>query len=350
MFTAVDYDKKDRGSVAVCLYGSMDNFLEYVQEAGPGFRDGWMSSSAPAVYNFIKSHGKQLDDPYFEPEDIAVEALLIADGQGLSPAFAGDARGTDRAWERAFTYGDVPKAQWLAQIYLDVDLLATGSGREDGFRRVLIGAPLWIRTPDPKAVSLYAKSDNPDILQARRTRAKRRITKAGEPSPRPSTDHIAEDYSGISVVEVQEEEEEEEEESAAAAIKVGGSHQTIALPYRVYRTLLAGFVKGEADWLMREVVESSEDHRVLHLGDPFGRVFAWVWNDDKDAAVSMLSNYLAELREGHLLANQIDPPIRLDEVLGGLRPALPHGFADYDEVVTKARREVRRHYGADPNV
>lgn len=27
LFTAVDYDKKDRGSVAICLFGSMDNWL-----------------------------------------------------------------------------------------------------------------------------------------------------------------------------------------------------------------------------------------------------------------------------------------------------------------------------------
>jgi hypothetical protein len=144
------------------------------------------------------------------------------------------------------------------------------------------------------------------------------------------------------VVEVQEEEEEEKPEKVA-------SGRTITLPYRVYGTLKAGFVKGGADWVMREAVDMPADDRVLHLGDPFGRVFAWVWNDDKDVAMMLLSDYLAELREGHLLADKIDPPISLDEVLSGLRLALPSGFSDYDEVVTKARREVRRYYGADPN-
>jgi hypothetical protein len=88
MFTVADYRWKDRGSVAICLFGSMDNFPEYVQSVGPGddggpLLRGLVSSYAPAVYNFLKSHGKQLDDPYFEPEDMAVEALRIADGQGL---------------------------------------------------------------------------------------------------------------------------------------------------------------------------------------------------------------------------------------------------------------------------
>lgn len=343
MFTAVDYDRRDRGSVAICLYGSMDNFLEYVQEAGPGFRDGWVSSSAPAVYNFIQSHGGQLDDPYFEDEDMAVEALRIADGQGLSPAFAGDTIGTDRPWQRAFTYGDVPRAQWLAQIYLDVDLLATGNGREDGFRRVLIGAPLWVRTPDPKAVKLYAMSNSADVVEARRIRTKRVGARAEEVSPRPSADRAG----GTPRFAVAEVEEAEVEEGGPE--KVGSGGRAITLPYRVYGTLKAGFVKGEADWLMREVVDMPADDRVLHLGDPFGRVFAWVWNDDKDTAMMMLSDYLSELREGHLLADKVNPPIRLDEVLRGLRPALPFGFSDYDEVVTKARREVRRYFGADPN-
>lgn len=140
IFTAVDYDERDKESVAVCLFGSMDNFPEYVQSGGPGFdggllTEGWVSSSAPAVYNFIASHGTQLDDPYFMPEDMAVEALKIAYKQGLSHAADGAELGTNEAWRRAFTYGDAREAQWLAQIYLDVDLLATDVGRWYGFRR-----------------------------------------------------------------------------------------------------------------------------------------------------------------------------------------------------------------------
>ena len=64
IFTVVDHSRRDRGSVAVCLFGSMDNFPEYVQSAGPGYADeGWVSSSAPAVYNFLKSHGKEYGWP-----------------------------------------------------------------------------------------------------------------------------------------------------------------------------------------------------------------------------------------------------------------------------------------------
>lgn len=201
-----------------------------------------MSSSALAVYNFIKSHGEQLDDPYFEAEDMAVEALNIADGQGLSGAFTGEhtAIGTDQPWQRAFTYGDAPKAQWLAQIYLDVDLLLTSNGREDGFRRVLIGAPVWIRTPDPQAVKLYAVSNSPDIVEARQIRTKRAAAMIEEVSPRARADRDS-DTSGITMIEVQEQEESSNESSQA---------RSITIPHQVYRTLKAGFVKGAADWVI----------------------------------------------------------------------------------------------------
>lgn len=174
IFTVVDHSRRDRGSVAVCLFGSMDNFPEYVQSAGPGYADeGWVSSSAPAVYNFLKSHGKEYGWPCETPEEMASDALRIADGQGIYLPFEECDLGTVKPWKRSFTYGDSNKAQWLAQIYLDVDLVAGGRDREDGFRRILVGAPLWIRTPAPHPVRLYAETDDPEVqfdlpLQAKR--------------------------------------------------------------------------------------------------------------------------------------------------------------------------------------
>jgi hypothetical protein len=176
MFTAVDYDHDDRDSVALCLYGSMDNFPEYVQASGPALGGGplqgaagWVSSSAPKIYSFIKSHGQKPDDRYWTPEHLAREALKIANGQGICRAFADCEFGLNKPWQRAFTYGDAREAEWFAQIYLDVDMEATQSGRADGFRRVLIGAPLWIRTPDPRAVRLYSRTEDTDVVLDRGT-------------------------------------------------------------------------------------------------------------------------------------------------------------------------------------
>jgi hypothetical protein len=119
----------------------------------------------------------------------------------------------------------------------------------------------------------------------------------------------------------------------------------------VYETLKAGFVVRSADSLTGQLGENAAhagpEHRVLHPGDPFGRVFAWVWDDDQDQAMVLLADYLASLRQGR--GADIDPPVRLDEVLAGLSPALPHAFTDYPAVVAKARRDVPGYYGLDPN-
>ncbi len=61
-----------------------------------------------------------------------------------------------------------------------------------------------------------------------------------------------------------------------------------------------------------------------------------------------LADYLAALRDHNPVAD-LSPPVRLDEVLCGLRLALPDGFGDYDQIVSKARRDVKGYYGGDPN-
>jgi hypothetical protein len=341
MFTTGDYDRRNRESVAVCLFGSMDNFLEYVQSTGPGFdggplKEAWVSSSAPAVYDFIASRGTQFDNGlYSTPEDMAVEALKIAYDQGLTgPADA--RRGINEPWKRAFTYGHAREAQWLANIYLDVDLLTTDHGSQFGFRRVLVGAPLWIRTPDPRAIRLYATSDDIEVATSRTTRVNRHTTKSIASSQAGNRDEASH---GTSV-------HPQSDHNKPQWTSVDSSEPSVAVPFRIYRLLLGGFTANMAEWVA-EQVEVDAEHRIWHLGDPFGSAFAWVWSYDKDEAMIMLADYIAALR-GHEPLN-IDPPIRLDEVLKALRLALPSGFSEYDEVVTMARQKVRKYYGSDPN-
>lgn len=125
---------------------------------------------------------------------------------------------------------------------------------------------------------------------------------------------------------------------------------SVTMPRRVYGTLKAGFTEHAAEWLSRRLRDGPPGQRMMHLGDPFGRVFAWIWREDPDQAMLLLADYLAVLRDHNPVAD-LDPPVRLDDVLRGLRPALPHDFseADYHAVVTRARREVQGYYGADPN-
>lgn len=161
IFTSCDYADNDRDSVAVCLFGSMENFEGSIQAAGPvqASGGGWRASSAPYMLHLLRTRGDILSG---SPEELAVEALKIAGQQGFD-AYENRPFGFDRPWLREFTYGDLQNAaEWLAEIYLDVDLLDTDPTRLEparrwGFRRVLVGAPFWIRTPKPEAMRLYAK-------------------------------------------------------------------------------------------------------------------------------------------------------------------------------------------------
>jgi hypothetical protein len=49
------------------------------------------------------------------------------------------------------------------------------------------------------------------------------------------------------------------------------------MPQRVYRTLRAGFTEHAAEWLTRQLQDAPPGRqRLIHPGDPFGRVLAWV--------------------------------------------------------------------------
>jgi hypothetical protein len=172
ILTMVDYSRRDRESVAVILFGSMDNYPEYIQDAGPKQSYGWSSSAAPTVFDFIKSHGKDLGGPPNggSPGELAISAFNIAYSQGIG-GFNKAIHGMDKPWMRAYTYGDAREAQWLAQIYLDVsreELEAEGISTNDyaydlPISRIMVGAPLWIRTPKPHSIMVYANRDDLDM-------------------------------------------------------------------------------------------------------------------------------------------------------------------------------------------
>jgi hypothetical protein len=89
--------------------------------------------------------------------------------------------------------------------------------------------------------------------------------------------------------------------------------------------------------------------RVTDLGSAFGRVFAWEWSRDRDQAMIMLADLLANIRLRQELTEKTGPPVRLDEILRALPLCLPSKFSDHREVVMLARKDVREYYGADPN-
>jgi hypothetical protein len=119
---------------------------------------------------------------------------------------------------------------------------------------------------------------------------------------------------------------------------------TITLPRNVYKHLVAAFAAHSAEWITRAIMKNQAQRDVMHPGDPFGAVLAWIWEDDPDQAMVFLADVMAMLRDHNLVA-QLSPPVALDEFLSGLRLALPSAFTGYDQLVEKARREVESYYG-----
>jgi hypothetical protein len=142
--------------IDICLFGSMDNFSGYIQRAdcNPA---GWTSSAWRAIDELLTTRGQENTSQWDDEESRAVEALKIATGQGITGHIKDH---KDRPWTRGFTIGCAEDAEWFAEIYVDVELT---NGRWDFYpeqpeyraERILIGAPIWIRTASPRPISLY---------------------------------------------------------------------------------------------------------------------------------------------------------------------------------------------------
>jgi hypothetical protein len=120
---------------------------------------------------------------------------------------------------------------------------------------------------------------------------------------------------------------------------------SVEVPTDLLSTLLAGFVAGTAARTLQSIDACSTRPALVHPGDSFGRVFAWAWEQDPTMAMILLADYLAELRDHGPGAPDVDPPISLDEVLDGLRVALPDGFTEYEQVEEAAREQAPSFYG-----
>lgn len=142
--------------VDVCLFGSLDNMADY---AGASDKppEGWTSSAAEAIELYIQSRGTVNNSQWDDPEALALEALKIATEQGMTGHWE---EHDGKPWTRGFTLGRAKESEWFAEIYEDVVLDKTRwtfrpNDTGYGVDRILIGAPLWIRTPSLQAVTRY---------------------------------------------------------------------------------------------------------------------------------------------------------------------------------------------------
>jgi hypothetical protein len=141
----------------VCLFGSVENTADYVGGADKP-PAGWSSSAARAIEEYVRSRCTINNSQWDDPESIAVEALVIATEQGVTGTWDEHA---NKPWTRGFTLGQATESEWFAQIYSDVELdkdrwnFDRDRGISPDVDRILIGAPLWVRTPGAHAVTRY---------------------------------------------------------------------------------------------------------------------------------------------------------------------------------------------------
>ncbi|PXY17577.1 hypothetical protein BAY60_34245 [Prauserella muralis] len=143
--------------VDVCLFGSLENTADYIggSDQPP---PGWSSSAARTIALYIQSRGTINNSQWDDPESLAVEALKIATEQGVTGNWD---EHENKPWTRGFTLGHTTESEWFAQIYSDVVLdkdrwtFPSDGGISPDVERILIGAPLWVRTPGAHAVTRY---------------------------------------------------------------------------------------------------------------------------------------------------------------------------------------------------
>lgn len=311
IWTAADYDNDDPHSVAICLFGSMSNFTEHIQNAPPASTNPWSASSSLNVLAFLRSRGEQ-DGSYAGSDDrMAMEALNIAV--------------TQRNLGQVSGYAD--QAEWLAEIYLDVDLThspETGYKRSGDFRRILVGAPLWVRATHPGAIRLYADLEPPPDW--------------ARPGDWPAW------QIGASLAPGQ---------LSGSSPGWQGPGSQVTLPAVIFDHLVRGFISGMADdALGMEFNQQAEGHAALrHLGSPLADVFALILDTDPRRATLFLAEYFIAIRAKHEQWRIPGPPPRLTDMLNAARLTLPDDLQEtYLFVAASARAEVRRYYGEDPDL
>lgn len=117
-------------------------------------------SAAPDIEHFLKT--RSVDGVVVRDwEDLAREAVRVAVFQGNKGPFVDASKG----YNRSFTYGETNGfAEWCVEIYADVSFADTNVKSEEGFDRVIVGAPLWVRTPSPCDIYLY-DDHSPDEIE-----------------------------------------------------------------------------------------------------------------------------------------------------------------------------------------
>ncbi|MDO3701741.1 hypothetical protein Q3W71_08610 [Micromonospora sp. C28SCA-DRY-2] len=133
----------DGTRVAVCLFGSRDNVAGFMGPLDP-VAGGWSSSSMWSVREWLAARCAETSLRHDDMQSISVEAMKIAFDQGFTQE---SREATDRPWMRGYTFGDATDSEWFAEIHSDVVLDKDRWSLDEPVDRIVVGAPLWVRTP-----------------------------------------------------------------------------------------------------------------------------------------------------------------------------------------------------------
>jgi hypothetical protein len=122
--------------VEICLFASIENCAGYLP-GSDAQAPMWSSSSTPFIEDFIANRGKKKAQLYDDDESIAVEIPRVFNNEGMIDKFV---------------FNRNASAEWFAEVYHDVELdkkrwnLRPGVDLPEPVDRIVIGAPLWVRS------------------------------------------------------------------------------------------------------------------------------------------------------------------------------------------------------------
>ncbi|MFI7081416.1 hypothetical protein ACIBO1_29350 [Micromonospora sp. NPDC049903] len=133
----------DGSRVAVCLFGSTDNLAGSVSAGEQHFgTDFGATSAGSSISRWLVSGFPEGRSRRINPQSVSREAVSIA----FDNAVGGGPSRRDRE-QPEFSFDQVTDAEWFAEIYSDVVVIPRPWTERASVDRVLIGAPLWVRTP-----------------------------------------------------------------------------------------------------------------------------------------------------------------------------------------------------------
>jgi hypothetical protein len=105
------------------------------------------------------------------------------------------------------------------------------------------------------------------------------------------------------------------------------------MPFPIRQTLLDTFFSYLAE---HSPWSFTADGYLLHIGDDFGGMFAWLWRADQNEAMDHLERYIRLIR-----ASERPPRVQpLEQILIAMQFAIDLTDEEYDAICTRARKEL----------